>query len=130
MRLQKNLTNFKAKKGSEIGQNPAKATLIFTKKTLRKRHFAKLCANDEDGSQSDKTTSWPHPARRAATKQSDAKCEGTFLKHALLTLDFRICVYLFHRGPSYTKNQQRLKRVFFPSYELCLHLACRCFRCM
>ena len=47
-RRQTNFTKFKAKKGSENRQNPAKAT--FGKKPLRERHFAKTCANDEDGS--------------------------------------------------------------------------------
>ena len=47
-RRQTNVTKFKAKKGSENRQNPAKAT--FGKKPLRERHFAKTCANDEDGS--------------------------------------------------------------------------------
>ena len=47
-RRQTNCTKFKAKKGSENRQNPAKAT--FGKKPLRERHFAKTCANDEDGS--------------------------------------------------------------------------------
>ena len=47
-RRQTNFTKLKAKKGSENRQNPAKAT--FGKKPLRERHFAKTCANDEDGS--------------------------------------------------------------------------------
>ena len=47
-RRQTNFTKFKAKKGSENRQNPTKAT--FGKKPLRERHFAKTCANDEDGS--------------------------------------------------------------------------------
>ena len=47
-RRQTNCTKFKAKKGSENRQNPAKAT--FGKKPLRERHFAKTCASDEDGS--------------------------------------------------------------------------------
>ena len=58
MRRQKNRTKSRAKKGSKIGQNPAKATFdaknlcesdIWRKKSLRKRHFAKSCANGEDG---------------------------------------------------------------------------------
>ena len=47
-RRQTNFTKCKAKKGSENRQNPAKTT--FGKKPLRERHFAKTCANDEDGS--------------------------------------------------------------------------------